>query len=191
VTPAGVLVTVPAPVPAFATVNLKLCSAKVEVTVVAAVAVTMQGPVPLHPPPLQPTKVEPVAGIAVKVTTVPLEKLDEQVVPHTMPSGVLVTLPFPRPTRTTVRVTGVEVNVAVTVAADVSVTAHEPVPAHSAPDQPAKTAPDAGMAVSVTVVPASKVEAQSPPQSIPAGALVTVPLPVRVTVSGTGPLASV
>jgi hypothetical protein len=46
-------------------------SVKVAVTVVAALAVTTQVPVPLQPPPDQPSKVEPVAGAAVSVTTVP------------------------------------------------------------------------------------------------------------------------
>ena len=45
--------------------------AKVAVTEVLAVRVTVQVAVPLHPPPLQPLKVEPVAGVAVSVTVVP------------------------------------------------------------------------------------------------------------------------
>jgi hypothetical protein len=44
----------------------------VAVTVVVAVRVNVQEPVPLHPPPLQPVKVEPVAGAAERVTEVPL-----------------------------------------------------------------------------------------------------------------------
>ena len=57
--PAGELVTVPLPVPAFDTVSVKVWGVKVAVTVVAAVIVTTQTPVPLQPPPLQPAKVEP------------------------------------------------------------------------------------------------------------------------------------
>jgi len=34
--------------------------------------VTTQEPVPEQPPPLQPEKLDPPAGLAVKVTTVPL-----------------------------------------------------------------------------------------------------------------------
>jgi hypothetical protein len=45
---------------------------KLAVTVVVVVGVTVQVPVPEQPPPLQPAKVEPVAGVAVKVTPVPL-----------------------------------------------------------------------------------------------------------------------
>src|SRR5436190_1540059 len=37
-----------------------------------AVRVTVQVPVPLHPPPLQPEKRLPFVGVAVSVTTVPL-----------------------------------------------------------------------------------------------------------------------
>ena len=66
--PAALLVTVPVPVPARVTVSAKLCGVNVAVTVVAAVTVTVHGPVPEHPPPLQPVNVEPVAGVAVSVT---------------------------------------------------------------------------------------------------------------------------
>jgi len=46
------------------------------------------------------------------------------------------------------------------------------------------TAPRAGVAVNVTVVPAGSDSEQSRPQSIPAGLDVTVPLPrIRSTVS--------
>src|SRR2546429_10026941 len=65
---AGELVTVPLPVPACATVSAKLCGVNVAVTVVAAVMVTVHGPVPVQPPPLQPVNVEPVAGVAVRGT---------------------------------------------------------------------------------------------------------------------------
>ena len=70
--PFGALVTVPLPAPALFTVSVTDCKANVAVTVVAAVSVTEQEPVPEQPPPLQPLKVEPVAGLAVSVTDVPL-----------------------------------------------------------------------------------------------------------------------
>ena len=70
--PAGVLVTVPLPVPTFVTVSAKVGTSNVALTVVAAVKVTMQEPGPVQPPPLQPVKVDPVAGVAVRVTAVPL-----------------------------------------------------------------------------------------------------------------------
>ncbi len=47
---------------------------KVAVTEVAAFIVTVQEPVPVQPPPLQPVNVEPAEGAAVKVTMVPLVK---------------------------------------------------------------------------------------------------------------------
>src|SRR5207245_8932650 len=69
--------------------------AKVAVTVVAAESVIVHVPVPEQPPPLQPVKAEPLAGLAVRVTTVPLAKLAEQVAPQVMPAGPLVTVPAP------------------------------------------------------------------------------------------------
>ncbi len=76
---------------------------KVAVTVFAASSVTVQGPVPLQAP-LQPVKVEPEAGVAVRVTTVPVAKDAEQVEPQLMPAGALVTVPEPVPAPTTVSV---------------------------------------------------------------------------------------
>ena len=57
------------------------------VTVVAALSVTVHAPVPEQPPPLQPVKVEPAAGVAVKVTAVPLAYAAEHVVPQEIPAG--------------------------------------------------------------------------------------------------------
>src|SRR3989442_9058024 len=101
--PAGGLVTVPIPVPAGVTVRVKVCTVKVAVTVVAAESVTVQVPVPEQPPPVQPEKVEPAAGVAVNVTAVPLAKLAEQVAPQFMPARALVTVPLPVPAGVTVR----------------------------------------------------------------------------------------
>jgi hypothetical protein len=47
--------------------------------------------------PLQPLNVEPLAGVALRVTAVPLAKLAEQVVPQLIPVGWLVTAPVPVP----------------------------------------------------------------------------------------------
>src|SRR5207245_6402523 len=104
VMPAGLLVTVPAPVPALETVSVKVGRAKVAVTVVAALRVTVQAPVPEQPPPVQPVKVEPAAALAVSVTAVPLVKLAAQVAPQVMPAGALVIVPLPVPAGVTVRV---------------------------------------------------------------------------------------
>src|SRR2546422_8289427 len=109
--------------PALLTVSTKVGRAKVAVTVVAALRVTVQVPVPEQPPPVQPEKVEPAAAVAVNVTAVPLAKLAEQVAPQLMPAGALVTVPLPVPAGVTVRVKDCTVKVAVTVVAAESVTA--------------------------------------------------------------------
>ena len=73
-------------------------------TVVAPLSVTVHGPVPEQPPPLQPVKVEPAAGVAVRVTTVPLANEAEHDAPQAMPAGALVTVPLPTPLGLTVSV---------------------------------------------------------------------------------------
>ena len=47
--------------------------------------------------PVQPPKVEPLAGVAVNVTVVPLLYKAEQVLPQLIPAGLLVTVPLPVP----------------------------------------------------------------------------------------------
>jgi hypothetical protein len=111
--PAGVLVTVPAPLPDLVTVRVKVFSAKVAVTERAALIVTVQVLVPVQAP-LQPVKVEPVAGAAVKVTMVPAVNEAEQVVPQEMPAGLLVTVPLPAPALVTVSMLPVDAPVPVT-----------------------------------------------------------------------------
>jgi len=54
--------------------------------------------------PLHPAKVEPAAGVAVKVTDVPLLYVPEQVLPQLIPPGLLVTVPLPVPDFATERV---------------------------------------------------------------------------------------
>jgi hypothetical protein len=125
---------------------------KVAVTVVAALRVTVQAAVPEQPPPLQPLKVEPVAGVAVSVTAVPLAKPAEHVVPQVIPAGLLVTVPAPAPAGETVSVK-VGAKVAVTVVAAEIVTVQDPVPEQPPPLQPVKAEPALGVAVSVTAVP--------------------------------------
>ncbi len=72
--PAGLEVTVPLPVPDLLTESVKVwaCWVNVAVTAVAAFMVTTHEPVPEQPPPLQPVNVDPPAGLAVSVTTVPV-----------------------------------------------------------------------------------------------------------------------
>ena len=73
---------------------------------VAPLSVTVHVPVPVpeQPPPLQPVKVEPAAGVAVRVTTVPLANEAEHDAPQAMPAGALVTVPLPAPLGLTVSV---------------------------------------------------------------------------------------
>jgi hypothetical protein len=138
---------------------------------------TVQLPVPEHAP-VQPVNVEPVAGVAVKVTAVPLANAAEQVAPQEMPVGALVTVPLPAPVLLTVSVTLCWANVAVTDWAALIVTVHVPVPVQPAPLQPVNVEPVAGVAVNVTAAPVVKDAEHVVPHAIPAGLLVTVPVPV-------------
>jgi hypothetical protein len=183
--PAGVLVTVPVPVPDTTTVTVfDAEGAKVAAIAVLPLNVTVQAPVPLHAPD-HPAKVELAAGVAVKVTVVPLAKVALQVAPQLIPAGLLVTAPVPAPAGVTVKVSVITdlLNEAVTELFALSVTVQAPTPLQ-APDQPAKVEPAAGAAANVTAVPLAKVTLHVAPQLIPAGLLVTAPLPVpaRVTV---------
>ena len=80
--PAGELVTVPLPVPPLVMERAKVWIVNVAVQDVAAVIVTE--PV-LHPVPVQPAKAEPAATVVVRVTTVPVVTVDEQLVPQVIP----------------------------------------------------------------------------------------------------------
>lgn len=129
---------------------------KVAVTAVAEVpTLTVQVPVPLQPPPLQPAKTEATEfGVAVRTTDDPLSKLAVQVVPQLMPTGELVTLPLPAPARVTVMGKVALTNCALTDCAAVIVTVQVPTPPHPPPLHPANTeAADVGVAVRVTVAP--------------------------------------
>jgi hypothetical protein len=178
--PAGELVIVPEPVPLFVAVSVNVCRLKVAVTDFAAVIETVHEPVPVHAP-LQPPNVDPDAGVGVSVTEVPLLKVPEHVVPQSTPAGELVTLPLPAPALASVSANVCRLNVAVTDFAAVIETTHEPVPVH-APLQPVNVDPEAAVAVSVTDVPLLKLAEQVEPQLMPAGELVTVPLPAPALV---------
>ena len=73
----------------------------VAVTDVSAVSVRLHVPVSVQAPD-HPVNVEPVLGVAVRVTDVPLAKLALQVAPQLMPDGLLVTVPVPVPLLCTV-----------------------------------------------------------------------------------------
>ena len=68
--PGGMLVTVPK-MPDFSIVSKPSSRIKLAVTLSAALIVIEQAPVPEHPPPDQPVKVESEDGVAVRVTVVP------------------------------------------------------------------------------------------------------------------------
>src|SRR5690349_1602117 len=64
--------------------------------------VTVQVPAPEHPPPDQPVKLEPDAGVAVNVTCAPLSNGAEHALPQSIPGVELVTVPNPAPAVSTV-----------------------------------------------------------------------------------------
>jgi hypothetical protein len=100
--PAGLLVTVPPPVPASVIVSEKPLLLKFAVTDSAAVNVIVQAPVPSHPAPVNPVNVEPVFAVAFRVTVAPLAKFAAHVVGQLIPAGLLVTVPAPVPASVTV-----------------------------------------------------------------------------------------
>jgi hypothetical protein len=166
--------------------------AKLAVAVVLAPRVNVQlgFALPAQGPPVQLAK-RPVVGEANRVIEVPDAKLAVHVAPQSIPAGELVTLPVP-PFWTLVTVSvnvpggggGAEVlKVAVTVIFWLILTVQEPVPVQPPPLQPAKTDPEAGRAVSVTVVRFENDPEHVVPQLMPLGLLVTVPLPVPVLVT--------
>ena len=63
---------------------------------------TWQSPVPEQSPP-QPTKLEPGAASACRVTWVPVANGAVHVAPQSIPAGVEVTVPDPAPDFVTVR----------------------------------------------------------------------------------------
>ena len=65
--PAGELVTVPLPVPDVITVRLKVSKLKFAITDLLASMFTVHDPEP-EQAPLQPVKIESVAGVALSVT---------------------------------------------------------------------------------------------------------------------------
>jgi hypothetical protein len=154
-------------------------SANVAVQLLAAVIVTVVGLVLPLQSPFQPVKVEPVAGVAVRVTVVPAANAALQVAPHVIPAALLVTVPVPVPALDTVRVyEETSANVAVQLLSAVIVTVVGLLLLLlQLPLQPLKVEPVAGVAARVTVAPDVKVALQVLPHVIPAGLLVTVPVP--------------
>jgi phage tail protein X len=174
-TPDGELVTVP--LPETLTLSVYWVCANVAVTLCAPFIVTTQLPTPLQAPP-QPLKPQPFAGVAVSVTCVAEAKFALHVDGQLIPAGELVTVPLP--VTLTDNATFCT-NVAVTDAAAFIVTEHPALPLQ-APPQLLKVQPLAGVAVKVTGVPLANPALHVDGQLMPAGLLVTVPLPVTLTV---------
>jgi hypothetical protein len=149
----------PVQVAAVATVAHPTTGAKFAVTMVSSVTDRVHVLVPVQPPPDQPVKAEPVAGVAVRTTLAVALKSAAQVAPQLMlvvAAGVDVdvTVPVPVPARTMVRVFVGSEKVAVTVVAADSVTVQVAVvPEHPPPDHPANTEPVAAAAVRTTLAP--------------------------------------
>jgi hypothetical protein len=120
---------------------------------------------------------DPAAGVAVRVTAVPPRKLAAQAVPQLTPAGLLVTVPVPLPYLLIERLYWTGENEAVTFCAwDMTSVQVVAVPVQ-APDHPRKEDPATAAAVSVTLLLAVRLALHVVPQLIPAGLLVTVPVP--------------
>ena len=129
--------------------------------------------------PLQPAKVDPAAGVGVRVTVVPEAKAAEQMVPQLIPAGEEVTVPEPVPLVVTVRAPDERLKVALQLLLPDTVTRPELV---QSPLQPAKVDPAAGLGIRVTTVPTAKGAEQMAPQLMPTGENVTVPEPAPLFV---------
>jgi hypothetical protein len=174
--PDGALETGPLPVPDLETVSTGVL-VNVAVTFLGASMTTVHAEVPEHAPD-HPANTEPVFGVAVSVTVVPVPNDALQELPQAIPAGELETGPLPSPAFDTVRGWPALLNVAVTVFAKSIVTLQVAADPVQAPDHPANTEPGLAEAVSVTSVPEENSQAHVVPQLMPDGLLVTGPLPV-------------
>jgi hypothetical protein len=97
--PAGLLVTVPTPVPALCTVSLKYTVVELNVAVTDFAAFTEIVHVeelPLQAPD-HPANLEPDLGVSISLTDVPLLSFALHAVPQLMAEGLLVIVPAPAP----------------------------------------------------------------------------------------------
>jgi hypothetical protein len=146
--------------------------------------VTVHVPVPEQPPPLHPVNVDPVAGVAVRVTIAPSLNMATHVGAQPIPVGALPTLPEPVPLSVTVRVCVIIVNVARTDSSALMVTMHVvDVPEQPPPLHPANVECAPGVSVSVTTVPLSYSAEHVGAQLIALSPLVTDPGPVPAVVT--------
>ena len=159
----------------------------VAVTLVAEKMLKLHEAVPLHGPALHPVKVDPLAGVAVRVMLAPLTKLAlHEAAGQLIPAGLEVTSPVPL----TVTVRGYGPTPPVKFAVTLWLPSIEtvqigfvPAPVH-APPQPVNE-PVAGMAVRLILAPLTKLALhEAAEQLIPAGLEVTRPEPKTETVKG-------
>ena len=155
--PPGLLSTRPVPVPFSVTVSVTEGSGAAAVKVAATVGLPTMTTVhdelvPLQPAPLKPLNVDPLAGVALIVTLLPVANSAAHVPGQEIPLGLLVTMPMPLPPTVTVSrsVETATLNRAVTVA--LLFTKQAAVP-EQAPLHPANTEPAFAAAFSDTVVP--------------------------------------
>src|SRR4029077_6022410 len=87
----------PAPPPPVAPVPALALRTNAPVTAGLLFIVTVHVAVPLQPPPVQPANVDPVAGVAVKVTIDPNGNCAAQVLLQSIPAGELLRVPDPLP----------------------------------------------------------------------------------------------
>ena len=101
--PDGLLVTVP--VPTLLTERLKgvVTVLNVAVTLLGVAGFTVQVLLVPVQSPLQPAKKFPAAGAAVSVTLLTPGKFTAQVVPQSIPIGLLATVPAPLPALETIK----------------------------------------------------------------------------------------
>ncbi len=95
---------VPVPVPVRLTPTVSR-GTKLATTGVSLFTTKVQGPVPTQAAAVHPAKAELESGVAVSVTVVPWTTDEEQVVPQSMPAGLLVMVPAPAPLALTESVT--------------------------------------------------------------------------------------
>ena len=140
--------------------------------------------------PLQPVKLELLAGVAVRVTDVPLTKLAlhaPALAVQVTPTGLDVTVPVPVPVSERLRrwLDPARVNVAVTLVALKMLKLHEAVPLHGPALHPTKLDPLAEVAVRLRGVPLAKGKLhEAAAQRLLPGFTSTVPAPAVRTVSG-------
>jgi len=133
--------------------GIGVMAVKVAVTVCSPFMATVHDePGPLQPAPLKPLNVDPLVGVALSVTVVPVAKSVAHVPGQEIPLGLVVTVPVPFPPTVTV-IRSVEIGIikrAVTMA--LLATLQGPEPEH-APLQPANAEPGAAAAFNDTVAP--------------------------------------